>query len=105
MEDAEYSVGELGYCQEQGRQVGDHCVEGHEEEYLVGLVPMDVEILDFLSQDSSKGIEDARVEKLEEANLDEERGVHVGLGDVPLLRCHEDEEDRDNAVEDGEGER
>ena len=105
MEDAEYSVGEFGYCQEQGCQVGDHCVEGHEEEDLVGLVSVNIEVLDFLSQDSCKGVEDARVEKLEEANLDQEGGVHVGLGDVPLLGSHEDEEDRDNAVEDGEGER
>ena len=68
------------------------------------MVAIDVEVVDLLGQDLGEGVENAGVEELEDAYLDHQGGVHVGLGDITLPVCHEDQEYCDDSVEDGQKE-
>ena len=86
------SFWKLCYCDEQVGWSGDYCVDGYQESYFVWGVTVNVEGVCLFCQNSSCDVENASIEELKNCHFDEERPVHVGLGEISFDLCHEDQE-------------
>ena len=53
---------------------------------------MNVEGVSLFRQNSSSNVENASIEELENCHFDEERPIHVGLGEISFDFGHEDQE-------------
>lgn len=78
----------------------DNGVEYHEESGFIGFIALNIEFISLLCGDSGEGIKHSGIEKLKEAGLNQNGGVHVCLSAVTFCLGDELNEDGDDKVKD-----